>query len=335
MKILLLSGGKSAEHEISEVSAMFVRKVLEESAHEVIQVQIGIDGDWSVEGIPLDISTGHSIWKLLRNGSEIDFEVVFPVLHGPWGEDGSVQGLCMMAGWPCAGADVMTSSIAMNKITTKELVSSREIPVLKWKRFTIQNPPTTESLAPLQYPVFVKPARMGSSIGISRVDSPDMLKDAVDLAFRFDSLVLIEEGLKNPREIEVALLSESGKVSSSVTGEIVPGMQWYDYTAKYDCEESKLLIPAPISRVLSDRIKASAEECFSLIDGGGFARVDFLLDRDGKFYFNEINTIPGFTEISMFPKLWNASGVSSSEVIERIIREALRSHHFRSVVAEP
>ena len=331
MKILLLSGGKSAEHKISEVSAMFVRKVLEESGHEVIQVQISIDGDWSVEGIPLDISTGHSIWKLLRKGSEIDFDVVFPVLHGPWGEDGSVQGLCMSAGWPCAGADVMTSSIAMNKITTKELVSSRGIPVLKWMKFTVRNPPVIESLTPLQYPVFVKPARMGSSIGISRVDSPDMLQAAVNLAFRYDSLILVEEGLTNPREIEVAVLSESGSVSSSVAGEIVPGLQWYDYTAKYDCEESQLLIPAPLSGALSDEIRAAAEECFSVINGGGFARVDFLLDRDGKYYFNEINTIPGFTEISMFPKLWNASGVSPSEVIERIIGEALRSNHFDPV----
>lgn len=327
MKILQLSGGKSAEHEISLLSAAFVQSVLEESGHEVIPVEISIDGRWSIEGTYLEISTGHSVWKLLQNGSEITFDAVFPVLHGPFGEDGAVQGLCSMAGWPCAGADVMTSSIAMNKITTKELVSSRGISVLPWKSFTIQSPPSPESLPPLRYPVFVKPARMGSSVGISRVDSPEMLQDAADLAFTFDNLILIEDGLANAREIEVALLSESGTIFSSVAGEILPGHEWYDFTAKYSCEESKLLIPAPIPDALSNAIRSCAEDCFALLQGSGFARADFLLGSDDEFYFNEINTIPGFTEISMFPKLWNASGVSPSDVINRILNEAVRSHH--------
>ncbi|MCD4776231.1 MAG: D-alanine--D-alanine ligase [Candidatus Aegiribacteria sp.] len=332
MKILQLSGGKSAEREISLVSAAFVRNVLEESGHEVIPVEISIDGRWSLEGAFLEIKTGHSVWKLLRNGSEITFDAIFPVLHGPFGEDGTVQGLCGMAGWPCAGADVMTSALAMNKITTKELVSSRDIPVLPWKSYTIQSPPSPESLPPLLYPVFVKPARMGSSVGISRVDSPETLQDAADLAFRFDNLILIENGLENAREIEVALLSESGTISSSVAGEILPGHEWYDFSAKYNCEGSELLIPAPIPDTLSNKIRSCAENCFALLQGSGFARADFLLDEDGKFYFNEINTIPGFTEISMFPKLWNASGVSPSEVINRILDEAVR-YHRRS--AEP
>jgi D-alanine-D-alanine ligase len=330
MKILLLSGGKSAEHEISLVSAAFVGRVLEESGHEVIPVEISIDGQWSLQGTYLEINTGHSVWKLLQNGSEVIFDAVFPVLHGPYGEDGTIQGLCMMAGWPCAGADVMTSAVAMNKITTKELVSSRGIPVLPWKSFTTHCPPSPVSLPPLRYPVFVKPSRMGSSVGISRVDSPDTLKDAADLAFRFDKLILIENGLENAREIEVALLSESGTISSSVAGEILPGHEWYDFSAKYNCDESKLLIPAPIPDTLSSEIRSCAEDCFALLQGSGFARADFLLDSNEKFYFNEINTIPGFTEISMFSKLWDASGVSPSKVMNRILKEAIRCHH-RSV----
>ncbi len=327
MKVLLLSGGKSAERKVSIASAAFVLSVLEESGHCVIPVEIGSDGRWSQEDTSLDIHTGYPVWKLFRRGSSIDFDIVFPVLHGPWGEDGSVQGLCMMAGWPCAGADTMTSAIAMNKITTKELVSSRGIPVVPWKSFSVQSPPTSADLA---YPVFVKPARMGSSLGISRVDSSDMLQDAVDTAFRFDSLILIENGIEKAREIEVALLSESGIVSSSVAGEIIPGLEWYDYTAKYNCDESKLLIPAPISENLSAEIRSCAEECFSILNGSGFARADFLLDRDGKYYFNELNTIPGFTDISMFPRLWNATGLSSAEVMNRILKEAIRNHSLQS-----
>ncbi|RKZ07062.1 D-alanine--D-alanine ligase A, partial [Candidatus Fermentibacteria bacterium] len=139
-----------------------------------------------------------------------------------------------------------------------------------------------------------------------------------------DSLILIENGIEKAREIEVALLSESGIVSSSVAGEILPGRQWYDYTAKYSCSESKLLIPAPISEELSKEIRSCAKECFSILGGTGFARVDFLLDRDGRYYFSELNTIPGFTDISMFPRLWDATGVSPSEVMNRILKEALR-----------
>jgi len=324
MKILLLSGGKSAEREVSIVSAAFVQSVLEGSGHSVIPVSIDMYGQWFAEDDSLLIHTGHPVWKLLRGDSVIAFDVVFPVLHGPWGEDGSVQGLCKIAGWPCAGADIMTSAVGMNKITAKELVSSRGIPVVPWKTFTVQSPPHTEDLFSMRFPLFVKPARMGSSVGISRIDSPENLSEAAEIAFRFDSLILIENGIEKAREIEVALLSESGIVSSSVAGEILPGRQWYDYTAKYSCSESKLLIPAPISEELSKEIRSCAEECFSILGGSGFARADFLLDKDARYYFNELNTIPGFTDISMFPRLWDATGVSPSQVMNRILKEALR-----------
>ncbi|MEN8209601.1 MAG: D-alanine--D-alanine ligase family protein [Candidatus Fermentibacteria bacterium] len=323
MKILLLSGGKSAEREVSIVSAAFVQSVLEGSAHEVIPVTIDADGSWSVNDYSLSIDTGHSVWKIFQGDTEINFDIVFPVLHGPWGEDGSIQGFCMMAGWTCAGSDVMTSAVAMNKITTKQLVSSRGIPVVPWKSFSVQSPPVPGDLSSMRYPLFLKPARLGSSVGISRVDSPDQLQKAVETAFRFDSLILVEEGIESAREIEVALLSESGTVSSSVPGEILPGREWYDYTAKYNCEESKLLIPANISESLSASIRSCAEECLSILGGSGYGRADFLLDNHGRFYFNELNTIPGFTNISMFPRLWNATGVNSAELMNRILKEAL------------
>lgn len=287
-------------------------------------MEIGPGGAWGLCGTPLSMDTGHSSWRLGGENGELAFDIVFPVLHGPFGEDGTVQGLCRMAGWPFAGAGVMTSSVAMNKSTAKELMRSAGVPVLPWRCFTADGPPSADSLDGLDYPLFVKPARMGSSIGISRIDGPSELNDALKRAFMYDSLILVEQGLESAREIEVALLSESGRVSSSVAGEVVPGLQWYDYRAKYDCRESRLLIPAPISGELSNAIRSAAERAFSMIHGSGYARADFLLDRNGGFYFGEINTIPGFTEISMFPKLWQASGVGAAELIERILAEAMR-----------
>lgn len=326
MKIVLLSGGRSAERDISVQSALFVRSILEQSGHEIVSVEISEDGQWFLERSTITLNVGHPVWKLFIDETEIDFDLVFPVLHGPWGEDGSIQGLCEIAGWPYAGASVMTSSLAMNKVTTKRLVSSEGIPVIPWMSFSQDSPPSPKELESLRYPLFVKPARMGSSVGISKVDSSEQLQDALELAFKYDSLILIENGLTDVREIEVALLSESGNVSSSVPGEIIPGLEWYDYTAKYDCDDSKLIIPAPLSDKMSTRIRVFAEKVFSLLEGSGFARADFLLTQNDEVYFNEINTIPGFTEISMFSKLWEASGKSSTEIMDRILTEAIRKY---------
>ncbi|MCK4506705.1 MAG: D-alanine--D-alanine ligase [Candidatus Aegiribacteria sp.] len=326
MKIMLLSGGRSAEHDVSVQSTLFVRSVLEKSGHEIVSVEISRDGEWILDRSPITLNAGHPVWKLFIDETEIEFDLVFPVLHGPWGEDGSIQGLCEIAGWPYTGADIMTSSLAMNKVTTKRLVSSEGIPVVPWKSFSKDSPPSHNELESLQYPLFVKPARMGSSVGISKIDSPEQLQDALVLAFRYDSLILIENGLIDAREIEIALLSESGTVLSSVPGEIIPGLEWYDYTAKYDCDDSKYFIPAPLSDKMSTRIRVIAEKVFSLLEGSGFARADFLLTPNGEVYFNEINTIPGFTEISMFSKLWEASGKSSSEIMDLILAEAMRKY---------
>jgi D-alanine-D-alanine ligase len=173
------------------------------------------------------------------------------------------------------------------------------------------------------FPCFVKPARLGSSVGISRVASPEDLSEAAELAFRYDSLIIVEKEIGNAREIEVSVLGDSGGIEVSVPGEIEPGKEWYDYEAKYDCAGSKLLIPAPLDESSALEVRLTAEKAFRLIGGRGFARVDFLISGDGKVYFNELNTIPGFTGISMFPRLWEASGIPLDEVLERIMAEAL------------
>lgn len=326
MRVLLLFGGMSAEHEVSLVSADFVGNVLRSSGHETVSVRIERDGSWRLNEEPLEIQTGHPVWELAAGSRRVAFDVVFPVLHGPFGEDGTVQGLCMMAGWPFTGAGVMTSSLAMNKIASKELAEAHGLPVLPWRSYRRGSPPDPDSVDELGWPVFVKPARMGSSVGISRVDGPEGLNEAVGLALRYDSLILVEKGLKEAREIEVALLSEGGEVSSSIPGEVVPGLEWYDYQAKYSCAESRLLIPAPINGGLCEKIRCCAERSFSMMAGSGFARSDFLLGPRGEYYFNEINTIPGFTEISMFPKLWKATGVTPEILMERILKEAMNYH---------
>ena len=326
MRVLILFGGMSAEHEVSLVSADFVDNVLRGAGHETVCVRIDRDGSWRLDEEPLEIHAGHPVWELASGSGRILFDVVFPVLHGPFGEDGTVQGLCMMAGWPFTGAGVMTSSLAMNKIASKELAEARGLPVLPWRSFGSGRPPDPDSIGELGWPVFVKPARMGSSVGISRVDGPEGLEEAAELALRYDSLILVEKGLEGAREIEVALLSEGGEVSSSIPGEVVPGLEWYDYRAKYSCAESRLLIPAPIPASLSDRFRRCAERSFSMMAGAGFARSDFLLGPGEEFYFNEINTIPGFTEISMFPKLWKATGVTPEALMERILKEAVNRH---------
>lgn len=330
MRILLLSGGRSAEREVSLVSGEFVGKVLSGSGHSVISMELDSSGTWLRGGSPVHIDTSVFPWAASAGSSPIYFDLVFPVLHGPWGEDGTVQGLCSLAGWPCAGAGVMTSSVAMNKAVTKRLVSAAGIPVLPWMEFVSSAPPTAEELAPLGYPLFVKPSRMGSSVGISRVGAADELGDALLEAFRYDPLIVVEKGLQRPREIEVSVLGERSGVSSSVAGEVIPGMDWYSYDAKYDCDDSRLRIPADLDDHEASSVRSLAGRAFSLLGGRGFARVDFLMDIDGTIYFNEINTIPGFTGISMFAKLWEASGIPPGELLERILDEAMARHSRRS-----
>lgn len=323
MKVLVVKGGRSVEREISIESAGFVVNALESAGHGTVEALIACDGSWTVEGrgVLLDSSTGR--WRLLRDGSEVLFDIVFPVLHGTFGEDGTIQGLCEMASWRYAGADVMASAVGMNKIVFKRLASGAGIPVVPWMEVSrcLSTPASAEVVDRLGLPLFVKPARLGSSVGISRVDGLGELSRAVEAAFGYDELVLVEKAVIDPREIEVSVLGTGKGVRSSVPGEVVPGREWYDFEAKYSCERSRLVIPADIEPEMVMAARSFAEQAMGLLGGRGFARVDFLLGRDGIF-LNEINTIPGFTAISMFPKLWAASGLDAGSLMDAILDEA-------------
>ncbi len=324
MKVLVLCGGRSAEREISLQSAAFVEEALRKAGHEPVVVEIDSCGSWSLEGRGLVLDAGSFPWSLrTAGGAGIAFEAVFPVLHGPYGEDGTVQGLCETAGWPCAGAGVLASAAGMNKAVFRKLAAAAGIPVAPWLELDERRPAASgEILDALGLPLFVKPARLGSSIGISRVDRGDDLPRALSLAFSYDPLVVVEKAVQPAREIEVSVLGDSGGVTASVPGEILPGREWYDYEAKYECPGSRLLIPAEIEPSIAETARSLAIAAFSLLGGSGFARVDFLLS-DSALYLNEINTIPGFTAISMFPKLWAASGLEAPDLMDRILSEAL------------
>lgn len=322
MEVLVVYGGRSAEREISLESARFVAQALGGAGYGVVPVEIGSDGSWRMEGEEVRLEAGPVPWRLVRRGGRVLFDVVFPVLHGPLGEDGTVQGLCETAGWRCAGAGVAASAVGIDKVLFKRLVSGAGIPVVPWVEVSPSCRPSAEAIAgALGLPVFVKPARLGSSVGISRVDSAGDLPGALALALSYDERVLVEQAVAEAREIEVSVLGDGARVHSSLPGEIRPGREWYDYEAKYSCPDSRLLIPADLPADLARAVRSHAESAMTLLGSRGFARVDFLLGRD--LYLNEINTIPGFTPISMFPKLWEASGLPVSTLMEAIISEAV------------
>ncbi|MCK5842220.1 MAG: D-alanine--D-alanine ligase [Candidatus Sabulitectum sp.] len=333
MNVLVLSGGRSAEREISLLSADWVSSELKAAGHTVTDVIIRQDGAW----IPSDSSerllfeAGSIPWRLIHGKKTISFDVVFPVLHGSYGEDGTVQGLCATAGWPCAGVPVMGSSVAMEKHTLKRLASHAAIPVVPWvfidESYKTPLESLKEEIASLGFPLFVKPSRLGSSVGIGKANNVEELAAAIKVAAEYDSMILIEKAVDSPREIEVSVVGDGSRILSSVPGEVLPGREWYDYTAKYQCDSSKLAIPASLSASYTENIRMMAENAFRLLGGRGFARVDFLMNSEG-VWLNEVNTIPGFTSISMFPKLWEATGMASGELLKFIIEEALdRAEH--------
>jgi D-alanine-D-alanine ligase len=322
MEVLVLYGGRSAEREISLESARFVAQALGSAGYGVVPAEIGPDGSWTIEGEEVRLEAGPVPWRLTRRGRRVIFDVVFPVLHGPLGEDGTVQGLCETAGWRCAGAGVAASAVGIDKILFKRLVSGAGVPVVPWVEVCASCRPSPDAIScALGLPVFVKPARLGSSVGISKVESADGLEEALALALSYDERVLVEQAVADAREIEVSVMGDGIRVHSSLPGEIRPGREWYDYEAKYACPDSRLLIPADLPGDLVRAVRSHAESAMVLLGSRGFARVDFLLGRD--LYLNEINTIPGFTPISMFPKLWEASGLSVASLLEAILSEAV------------
>jgi D-alanine-D-alanine ligase len=326
-------GGRSSEHEISLASARSVIEGLDQDRYEVAAIEIDREGRWALPAAPraelpaapaetLPIPTERRPPEVL---SAVD--VVVPVLHGPFGEDGTVQGLLELAGVPYVGAGVVASALCMDKDLFKGVLRDRGIPVARNVTLRLGE----EIRHPFAYPVFVKPARLGSSVGISMVHDEDELAPAVDLARRHDEKVLIEEFVAG-REVECGVL---GNVDSppiaSVVGEIVPkSAEWYDYGAKYDEGGSDIVIPAPVDDETATRVQTLAVEAFIATECEGMARIDFFLRGDGEVVVNEINTIPGFTATSVYAKLFEASGIPYGDLLDRLIALALERHERRS-----
>ncbi len=360
VRVGVIFGGRSGEHEVSLISARSVIEAMDRGKYEVVPVGISKDGGWLACGDPiLALSSGaaagsrpaallaepsrHGIiileaeptrraLKAIQAGR---LDVVFPVLHGPYGEDGTVQGLLELAGIPYVGAGVAASAVGMDKALFKDVMRAHGLPVVPdvvikrkdWEQLRQQTVAQIESR--LGYDVFVKPANLGSSVGISKAHNREELERALDEAARYDRKLLVEQAV-NAREIEVSVLGNDDPVAS-VAGEIVPGNEFYDYAAKYLDGTSQLLIPAPIPEVTAARVRQLAVEAYQAIDCAGMARADFLLDRQsGAVYISEVNTIPGFTPISMYPKLWEASGISYTELLDRLIQLALERHRDKS-----
>jgi D-alanine-D-alanine ligase len=355
-RVVILFGGRSAEHEVSVVSARSVLAALDPERYEAIPVGVTRQGRWvPLPGGPPALAAGstapalpgvaddaegevamdqrpgaHAL--LAPDGSRTEIDVVFPVMHGPHGEDGSIQGFLEMAGVPYVGSGVLASAVGMDKAVQKVLFAAAGIPVVPHEvvheRDWEEDPEAVEARAEhLGYPLFAKPAALGSSVGITKVAEAAGLRGALEEAFGFGRKAVLERSVEGARELEVAVLGNDEPVAS-VAGEIVPsGHAFYDYDAKYlDEHGAELIVPAELDRRTLEEIRRLAVAAFRAIDGAGMARVDFFLTAEGGLLLNEINTIPGFTSISMYPKLWEASGVPYPALVDRLIELALERH---------
>ena len=348
LRVAVLFGGQSDEHEISLASARSVMAALDPARYELLPVGITKRGQWLFGGEPMRQLTGgegeaeaSGATALVRGGQPAAplarADVVFPVLHGPFGEDGTVQGLLELTGLPYVGAGVAGSAVGMDKGLMKGLFAAAGLPQLpyvvvgrhEWQREPERVLERIE--ARLRYPLFTKPANMGSSVGISKARDRAALRAGLDEAARFDRRLVVEQGLELPREVEVAVLGNEAP-EASIAGEIVPHEQYefYDYQSKYEEGQADLLIPAPLSAAQMAEIRQLAVLAFQAVDGAGLARVDFFVDRaSGALYLNEINTLPGFTKTSMYPKLWEATGLPYPRLLDRLIELALARHAER------
>jgi D-alanine-D-alanine ligase len=346
-RVGILAGGKSPEHEVSLASARSVLRAIDREKYDVVVLGIDHHGRWLTSGDALaqlaaggtvDAGTGPDAEprrELVPGAGERgipQLDVVFPVLHGQYGEDGTVQGLLEVAGIPYVGAGVLASAVGMDKSASRLIFAQVGLPQVayvaalrkEWES-TPQDLIQRIELA-LTYPVFVKPANLGSSIGISKARNREELRASLNEAAQYDRKLLIEQAVPNAREIECSVLGNDDPVAS-VPGEVRPSNEFYDYNAKYIDGKSELLIPAPLPARTSAQVRELAVKAFKALDCAGMARVDFLINSaTNEIYLNEINTLPGFTSISMYPKLWEASGISYRELIDRLIDLALERH---------
>jgi D-alanine-D-alanine ligase len=353
--VALLFGGKSGEHEVSLRSAASILKALNREKYDVIPIGITKDGQWRSEPKFLEaafsdiLSKGrtvllppdpldNSLMQVLSDskaiGNQARIDVVFPALHGTYGEDGTIQGLLDMANLPYVGAGVLGSSVGMDKDVMKRLLQHAGLPIVDFlvvldHQWQARKQAIRKDIqSQLGYPCFVKPANLGSSVGISKVKNAATLDAAMDLAAQYDRKIIIEKGLE-VREIECSVLGNDDPLAS-LPGEIVPSHEFYDYEAKYLDESSRLLIPAPLEESQTKTIQELAIRTFLATECSGLARVDFFLEKKTDLiYVNEINTLPGFTSISMYPKLWQATGLGYCELIDRLIQLAIERHRAR------
>jgi len=346
VRVAVLMGGRSSEHEISVASARSVLESLDPVRYEAVTVEIDREGKWQLEAgesralepgaaRELDEGDGRTAVETLPVPTEsvpstlADVDVVIPILHGPFGEDGTVQGLLELAGVPYVGAGVLGSALAMDKDKFKAVMRDAGIPVTR--NITLRE--GDELKNPYDYPVFVKPARLGSSVGISKVRSEEDLASAVELAFRHDEKVLVEEFVPGD-EVECGVLGSNRSPIASLPGEIVShgfdAPDWYDYSAKYDEGGMDLVVPPRIPQEQIDRVQRLAVESFVAAECDGMARVDFFVREDGEVLVNELNTIPGFTATSVYAKLFEASGIPYPELLDRLVELALERHDRRS-----
>lgn len=322
LRVAVLGGGRSSEHEVSLASAHSVRAGLRQAGHDPVEIEIGRDGVWRREGWPVSLTPGHGL-----EGAE----VVFPALHGPFGEDGTVQGLLECLDVPYVGAGVSASALCMDKVVFKELMGSAGIPQVEYRALHLDHyradpQLALESLAQLGLPMFVKPARLGSSVGIARVEEPEVLPSALESAFEHDPLV-ITEAAATGIELECSVIGNGNPIASQ-PGEILLGPDergWYDYHAKYTPGGMELIVPARVGEGVRERVRHLALETFRRVGCCGLARVDFFVQGE-RVMVNELNTIPGFTETSVFGALFAASGIPYPDLLDRLVQLALERH---------
>jgi D-alanine-D-alanine ligase len=313
VRVAVLAGGRSSEHEISLASAAAIRAGLEQAGHEPVAVEIAPGGRWSADGEAVMIEPA---------GGVLGVDVVFPALHGPFGEDGTVQGLLELADVPYVGAGVLASALCMDKVTFKDVMAHASIPQVAYRRARAGD--DLRDLEALGLPVFVKPARLGSSVGISKAGTPDGLHAALEDAWRHDPLAIVE-ALSRGMEVECSVIGNDDPLASE-PGELVVNAEWYDYDAKYKPGGMDLVVPARVDDATRARVRDLAVEVFRRVSCAGLARVDFFVEDGGRVLVNELNTMPGFTETSVFAKLFEASGVGYSELLDRLLAYALERY---------
>jgi len=363
----LLFGGRSCEHEVSVTSARSIHQAIDRAKYDVFLIGIDKSGHWRLgrdfEQLiaagcgavkPPPGACADSVTLALHHRGNITpsapavarqappnmpaLDVIFPALHGTFGEDGTIQGVCEMAGIPYVGCGVAASALALDKSLAKKIFRAAGIPQAahldispaQWRE---PKDVLARSEKQLGYPVFVKPANLGSSVGISKAHARAQLRRAIDAAFRFDGKVIIEQSMENCIEAECAVLGNTGGARASIVGEIAPAAEFYDYASKYIDDTAELVAPARIPEHAGERVRELSLAAFDEIGGAGLARVDFFVHRETwRVTLNEINTLPGFTPISMYPRLWEASGVPYRELIDRLIALALETHRAKSAL---